>query len=148
MVTGLFGNPLSGENVNTVADIFRQQRSETGSATRLRNDIKRLLHKGLDMKFITDLISTGNLGALHELAMAPAAQVRRFERGQERLERVERRTSGILNRHDRERVQDLRREREKDRKAFEDAVERGARKGVKDGMSGRSSHNLVRQGGG
>jgi hypothetical protein len=146
MVSGLFGNPLSGENVNTVADIFRQQRSETSSATRLRNDIKRLLHKGLDMRFITDLISTGNLGALHELAMAPAAQVRRFERGQERLERVERRTSGILNRHDRERLQDLKREREKDRKAYKEAVKEGAREGVREGMRGGSSHHKARGG--
>jgi phage-related protein len=129
MVTGLFGNPLAGENVNTVADIFRQQRSETGDATRLRNDIKKLLHKGLDMRFITDMISTGNLTALHALAEAPASQVRRFERGERRLERVERRSSGMLNQGSRDRVADLKEQRREYERML-DRLEKAVKKGI------------------
>jgi hypothetical protein len=129
MVSGLFGNPLGGENVNTVADIFRQQRAETGDATRLRNDIKKLLHKGLDMRFITDMISTGNLTALHALAEAPASQVRRFERGERRLERVERRSSGMLNQGTRDRVADLKEQRREYERML-DRLEKAVKKGI------------------
>jgi hypothetical protein len=128
-VAGQFGNPLAGENVNTVADIFRQQRSETGDATRLRNDIKKLLHKGLDMRFITDMISTGNLTALHALAEAPASQVRRFERGERRLERVERRSSGMLNQGSRDRVADLKEQRREYERML-DRLEKAVKKGI------------------
>jgi dihydropteroate synthase len=115
--------------VNTVADIFRQQRAETGDATRLRNDIKKLLHKGLDMRFITDMISTGNLTALHALAEAPASQVRRFERGERRLERVERRSSGMLNQGTRDRVADLKEQRREYERML-DRLEKAVKKGI------------------
>lgn len=151
-VSGLFGNPLAGENVNTVADIFRQQRAEQGDATRLRNDIRKLLHKGLDMRFITAMIETGNLGALHELANAPASTVRRYERGERKLASTEDRASAILNRHNRSRLEDLQAERRRDRELL-----KGLKQAIHDGMDGsrivvdRHGHghlHLARQGGG
>lgn len=150
-VSGLFGNPLAGENVNTVADIFRQQRAEQGDATRLRNDIRKLLHKGLDMRFITAMIETGNLGALHELANAPASTVRRYERGERKLASTEDRASAILNRHNRSRLEDLQAERRRDRELL-----KGLKQAIHDGMDGsrivvdRHGHGhlrLARQGG-